>query len=260
MIIWLSLNINLAFTSEKLQSRYSIQLNNTNQNLIRIRFGTIIGSPPFAFLDRSNRLSGLNVDLVRRICKHLSNIPNCEIQAIAAADANSALSTGTIDVLIGAIEPTLQNRSRFNFSKSYIQPSYFYIENRSSREMKKTGVIQNAFDNPTKQALGRGNEVSDFENYGELFDALSSKKLSSVIVPSYAAQFWLLSEAGKACCDHKGPINLMSSTTSIHRLATKRENAQLYALIENALHSLETSGSLSELRKRYLPLLAPTRN
>ena len=114
------------------------------------------------------------------------------------------------------------------------------------------------FDNPTKRILGQGKDIIDFASFDELFDAITAQKVSTVIVPDYAAQFWLLSEAGKSCCDSKGPINLPFSTASPHRLATRRVNVHLNALIENALYNLETSGSLGELRKRYFPLLTPT--
>lgn len=254
VIFGASQNINLTFADEKLQSRYSARLSNTNQNLIRIRFGTLIGSPPFGFLDRSNRVSGLNVDLVRRICALLATIPNCEIQAISSEDAESALKSGTIDALIGAFEPTDKNRFDFNFSKPFIRSVYFYVENQDKDNPKKMGLLDEMFDETIRLELSGNGEITNFKNYDALFDALSSNKVSSAFVPSYAAQFWLLSEAAKACCVFKGPIQLPFTTVSPHRFATKRTNPQLHALLEKALYDLETSGSMNELRRRYFPL------
>lgn len=254
MIFGVNPSINLTFADEKLQSRFSAPRSNTNQNLIRIRFGTVIGSPPFGFLDRSNRVSGLNVDLVRRICSLLVTIPNCEIQAISAEDAQSALKSDTIDALVGAITPTDINRFDFNLSKPFTRSVYFYVENKNKINPRKLGVLDDMFSETITSALSNNDEVINFENYDALFDALSSNEVSSAFVPSHAAQFWLLSEATKACCVFEGPIHLPFTTVSPYRIATKRTNAQLHALLEKALYDLETSGSLNELRRRYFPL------
>lgn len=244
-----------ALSAEKLQTRFSSDFSTPSQNLVRIRFGIVIGSPPFGFLDRENRLSGLNVDLVRRICAKLPTVPNCEIQEISADTFETALNTGTVDAIIGALKPSETNRDTFNFGKAFILPAYFHIKRKGDQSLKSLGVLSNLFSEGGVKKLANGAKVVEFDSYDALLTALSSAKITSGLVPSYAAQFWLLSAASKKCCTYDGPINLPFIETSRHRIVTNKTNAQLHEVIENAVHELEISGELGELRRRYLPLL-----
>lgn len=246
--------IDATIAAEKLQSRFSNNSVTTDQNLLRIRFGMVVGSPPFGFLDRQNRLSGLNVDLVRRICDKLASIPNCEIQAISPDDLETVINTGTVDALIGAIAPSHQRRAQFNFSKPYILPSYFLIDVKNNQTVSKKGVLKDLFPANIRSKLAETETIIEFGSYQKLFDALVSRALSSAFIPSHAAQFWLLSAAADQCCTYSGAVNLPFIVPSPHRIVTKQDNGELHALIESALHELEVSGELGELRKRYLPL------
>src|SRR6187455_3095049 len=89
--------------------------------LQRVRFLTTVDFPPFNFLDTSGRLSGFHVDLARAICRKLEIIDKCQIQGLPWAELQPALQKREGEAIIAGIAVTAENRTRFAFSRPYLQ-------------------------------------------------------------------------------------------------------------------------------------------
>lgn len=241
-------------SNERLQNANEGFSKTVATEFVRLRLATLNGQPPFGFLDRQNNLSGFNLDLARRLCFALPSIEQCEIQAIREDEAASALNDRTIDVAIGIFNADSDNRSQFYFTRPYHRPSHYKIIVQDTDVSMPSGYING---NLTAQLVA--NTLNDarlkgFDSQADLLSALARKELKAGLVDSIAAQFWLLSDAAKACCRFEGPYYLQHDRDHQHHLAMRQSDVELHKLVSQTLRTLEVNGDIDEIRRRYFPL------
>ncbi|MEL6751468.1 MAG: transporter substrate-binding domain-containing protein, partial [Pseudomonadota bacterium] len=95
----------------------------------RLRFLTVTDFPPFSFIDRRKRLTGLHVDLAREICAVLRLLERCQIQALPFAELEGALRAGDGEAILAGLPPTVERRRTLGFTSPYFRlPSRFVVK------------------------------------------------------------------------------------------------------------------------------------
>lgn len=243
-----------AQSNERLQNANEGFSKTADTEFVRLRLAMVNGQPPFGFLDRQNNLSGFNLDLARRLCFSLPAIEQCEIQAIREDEAATAMNDRIIDVAIGIFTANKDNRDQFYFTRPYHRPSYYQILANGADINAPSGYIKDDFTSQlATKALGN-TRVKDFSTQTELLSALVQKEVKAGLLDSTAAQFWLLSDAAKACCRFKGPYHLHNKRNHPYHLAMRTEDVDLHKLVSQTLRALEVNGDIDEIRRRYFPL------
>ncbi|TIQ93701.1 MAG: transporter substrate-binding domain-containing protein [Mesorhizobium sp.] len=232
--------------------------------LPRLRFLTTTDFPPFNFLDGAGRLSGFHVDLARAICAELDIAEKCQIQALPWAELEAALKKGEGEAIIAGIAATPESRSKYAFSRSYLQfPARFIMPKAKALTEpifdrlrgKRVGVIAgSAHERMLRDYFGTV-QVVPFAQLEELYDGLKTGKVDAGFGDGMRFAFWLGSSNAAACCRFAGgPYLAPEYLGSGMAIATRAEDPALAAAFDYALQQISVKGTFAEFYLRYFPV------
>ncbi|WP_292483931.1 transporter substrate-binding domain-containing protein [Mesorhizobium sp.] len=232
--------------------------------LPRLRFLTTTDFPPFNFLDGAGRLSGFHVDLARAICAELDIAEKCQIQALPWAELEAALQKGEGEAIIAGIAATPESRSKYAFSRSYLQfPARFIMPKAKALTEpifdrlrgKRVGVIAgSAHERMLRDYFGTV-QVVPFAQLEELYDGLKIGKVDAGFGDGMRFAFWLGSSNAAACCRFAGgPYLAPEYLGSGMAIATRANDPALAAAFDYALQQISVKGTFAEFYLRYFPV------
>ncbi|WP_254019212.1 transporter substrate-binding domain-containing protein [Mesorhizobium escarrei] len=232
--------------------------------LPRLRFLTTIDFPPFNFFDGAGRLSGFHVDLARAICAELGIAEKCQIQALPWAELDVALQKGEGEAIIAGIAATPESRSKYAFSRSYLQfPARFIMPKTNALTEpifdrlrgKRVGVVAgSAHERMLRDYFGTV-QVVPFAQLEELYDGLKAGKVDAGFGDGMRFAFWLGSSNAAACCRFAGgPYLAPEYLGSGMAIATRANDPALAAAFDYALQEISVKGIFAEFYLRYFPV------
>ncbi|MEO5760124.1 MAG: transporter substrate-binding domain-containing protein [Mesorhizobium sp.] len=232
--------------------------------LPRLRFLTTTDFPPFNFLDSSGRLSGFHIDLARAICAELGIVDKCQIQALPWGELDSALQKGEGEAIIAGIAATPETRSKYAFSRAYLQfPARFIMPKTKALaepiidklRSKRVGVIANSSHERMLRDYFDTVQVVPFDRPEDLYADLKAGKIDAAFGDGMRFAFWLGGSDAAGCCRFAGgpylaPEYLGSGMT----IATKADDPALAAAFDYALQEISVKGTFAEFYLRYFPV------
>ncbi|QPC95368.1 transporter substrate-binding domain-containing protein [Mesorhizobium sp. INR15] len=232
--------------------------------LPRLRFLTTTDFPPFNFLDNSGRLSGFHIDLARAICAELGIVDKCQIQALPWGELDSALQKGEGEAIIAGIAATPETRSKYAFSRAYLQfPARFIMPKTKALaepiidklRSKRVGVIANSSHERMLRDYFDAVQVVPFDRPEDLYADLKTGKIDAAFGDGMRFAFWLGGSDAAGCCRFAGgpylaPEYLGSGMT----IATKADDPALAAAFDYALQEISVKGTFAEFYLRYFPV------
>ncbi|WP_370453294.1 transporter substrate-binding domain-containing protein [Mesorhizobium sp.] len=232
--------------------------------LPRLRFLTTTDFPPFNFLDGAGRLSGFHVDLARAICAELGIAEKCQIQALPWAELEGALQKGEGEAIIAGIAATPESRSKYAFSRSYLQfPARFIMQKTKALTEpifdrlrdKRVGVVAgSAHERMLRDYFGTV-QVVPFDRPEELYDGLKAGKVDAAFGDGMRFAFWLGGSDAAACCRFAGgPYLAPEYLGSGMAIATRANDPALAAAFDYALQEISVKGIFAEFYLRYFPV------
>lgn len=232
--------------------------------LPRMRFLTTTDFPPFNFIDRKKRLSGFHVDLARAICEELGVLNRCQIQALPWDELQPAIEKGEGEAVIAGISITQEQRSTFNFSRTYLHiPGRFITRKDSGLTTpaydaifkKKTAVVKGTAHEAYFSDVFKNRTAEVYATKEEAFNALQKGEVETVFSDALSLSFWLSSAASKGCC-----VFLDEAFQSDYyfgnglSIALPKEKPELVNAMNYALKEINQNGKFAELYLRYFPL------
>ncbi|WP_287055854.1 transporter substrate-binding domain-containing protein [Mesorhizobium sp.] len=232
--------------------------------LPRLRFLTTTDFPPFNFLDGAGRLSGFHVDLARAICAELGIAEKCQIQALPWVELEGALQKGEGEAIIAGIAATPESRSKYAFSRSYLQfPARFIMPKAKALTEpifdrlrgKRVGVVAgSAHERMLRDYFGTV-QVVPFAQMEALYDGLKAGKVDAGFGDGMRFAFWLGSSNAAACCRFAGgPYLAPEYLGSGMAIATRANDPALAAAFDYALQEISVKGIFAEFYLRYFPV------
>lgn len=232
--------------------------------LPRLRFLTTTDFPPFNFLDGAGRLSGFHVDLARAICAELGIAEKCQIQALPWVELEGALQKGEGEAIIAGIAATPESRSKYAFSRSYLQfPGRFIMPKAKALTEpifdrlrgKRVGVVAgSAHERMLRDYFGTV-QVVPFAQLEALYDGLKAGKVDAGFGDGMRFAFWLGSSNAAACCRFAGgPYLAPEYLGSGMAIATRANDPALAAAFDYALQEISVKGIFAEFYLRYFPV------
>ncbi|TIM07121.1 MAG: transporter substrate-binding domain-containing protein [Mesorhizobium sp.] len=232
--------------------------------LPRLRFLTTTDFPPFNFLDGAGRLSGFHVDLARAICAELGIAEKCQIQALPWVELEGALEKGEGEAIIAGIAATPESRSKYAFSRSYLQfPARFIMPKAKALTEpifdrlrgKRVGVVAgSAHERMLRDYFGTV-QVVPFAQLEALYDGLKAGKVDAGFGDGLRFAFWLGSSNAAACCRFAGgPYLAPEYLGSGMAIATRANDPALAAAFDYALQEISVKGIFAEFYLRYFPV------
>lgn len=234
------------------------------KQLPRLRFLTTTDFPPFNFIDRKKRLSGLHVDLARAICAELEILNRCEIQALPWEELEKALEKGEGEAIIAGHEATSKTRERLEFSRAYLQiPGRFVTLKDSGLQApaydalfrKNTGVVaKSAHEKYFADIFATRGAVS-FDTREAALAALLKKEVDAVFSDALSLSFWIKSAAAKDCCRFlDGAFESQQHFGTGMSVALPKGRQDLVDAMNYALSQVNRKGKFAELYLRYFPV------
>ncbi|RWM71498.1 MAG: transporter substrate-binding domain-containing protein [Mesorhizobium sp.] len=232
--------------------------------LPRLRFLTTTDFPPFNFLDGAGRLSGFHVDLARAICAELGIAEKCQIQALPWAELEGALQKGEGEAIIAGIAATPESRSKYAFSRSYLQfPARFIMPKAKALTEpifdrlrgKRVGVVAGSAHERMLRDYFSTVQVVPFDRPEELYDDLKAGKVDAAFGDGMRFAFWLGGSDAAACCRFAGgPYLAPEYLGSGMAIATRANDPALAAAFNYALQEISVKGIFAEFYLRYFPV------
>ncbi|WP_189644476.1 transporter substrate-binding domain-containing protein [Mesorhizobium sp. M9A.F.Ca.ET.002.03.1.2] len=232
--------------------------------LPRLRFLTTTDFPPFNFLDEAGRLSGFHVDLARAICAELGIAAKCQIQALPWAELEGALQKGEGEAIIAGIAATQESRSKYAFSRSYLQfPARFIMPKTKALTEpifdrlrgKRIGVVAGSAHERMLRDYFGAVQVIPFDRPEALYDDLKAGKVDAAFGDGMRFAFWLGGSDAAACCRFAGgPYLAPEYLGSGMAIATRADDPALAAAFDYALQEISVKGIFTEFYLRYFPV------
>ncbi|MER8971020.1 MULTISPECIES: transporter substrate-binding domain-containing protein [unclassified Mesorhizobium] len=232
--------------------------------LPRLRFLTTTDFPPFNFLDGAGRLSGFHVDLARAICAELGIAEKCQIQALPWAELEGALGKGEGEAIIAGIAATPEPRSKYAFSRSYLQfPARFImLKTQALTEpmfdklrSKRVGVIAGSAHERMLRDYFGDVQIVPFAKPEELYGELKAGKIDAAFGDGMRFAFWLGGSDAAGCCRFAGgPYLAPEYLGSGMAIATRADDPALAAAFDYALQEISVKGTFAEFYLRYFPV------
>lgn len=232
--------------------------------LPRLRFLTTTDFPPFNFLDSAGKLSGFHVDLARAICVELGIAEKCQIQALPWGELDEALQKGEGEAIIAGIAATPETRTKYAFSRSYLQfPARFIMPKAKAfaepildkLRSKRVGVIAgSAHEKMLREYFGTV-QVVPFDAPEALYGDLKSGKIDAAFGDGMRFAFWLGGTDASGCCRFAGgPYLAPEYLGSGMAIATRAGDPALAAAMDYALQEISVKGTFAEFYLRYFPV------
>lgn len=232
--------------------------------LPRLRFLTTTDFPPFNFLDGAGRLSGFHVDLARAICAELGIAEKCQIQALPWAELEGALGKGEGEAIIAGIAATPESRSKYAFSRPYLQfPARFImLKTQALTEpmfdrlrSKRVGVIADSAHERMLRTYFGDVQIVPFAKPEELYGKLKAGKIDAAFGDGMRFAFWLGGSDAAGCCRFAGgPYLAPEYLGSGMAIATRADDPALAAAFDYALQEISVKGMFAEFYLRYFPV------
>jgi polar amino acid transport system substrate-binding protein len=223
------------------------------RTLRQIRFLTEDDFPPFDFQGSSGSLEGFNVDMARAICRQLEL--TCTIQARRWDTIVAALEAGQADVIAASLVPSVQARSRLQFSMPYYLRPARLVVRRQATEIKLTpaglagrrlGVLAGSAHEAYAKAYFNGAALIPFA---------SDEALHSALGDGLALSLWLNGTSSAGCCSFAGGPYLDSHFFGDGiGMAMRREDVAVRQAIDYALFQIWEQGIYADLVRRWFPV------
>ena len=232
--------------------------------LPRLRFLTTTDFPPFNFLDGAGRLSGFNVDLARAVCAELEITETCQIQALPWNELDAALAAGNGEAIIAGTAVTRQSREKYAFSRPYLVfPARFLAPKSSDLDeplatrlaQKRIGVVGGSAHERMLRAFFPAALAVTYPAEAALLADLGTAKIDAAFGDGMRLGQWLAGPQGQACCRFAGGPYIGPDYLGFGlSIAAARDDTELVAAFDYALHEISVKGIFAELYLRHFPV------
>ncbi|EJF74559.1 hypothetical protein MEC_01083 [Bartonella alsatica IBS 382] len=233
-------------------------------DIIRLRFVTTFDFPPFNFLDKTGRLAGYNIDLLRAICSKLNLEELCEVEVVPWEDLLDHVKDGEAEVIIAGLKETIETHQDLIFTKSYLRFPARFVASRflnldepiSDKLIHlNSGVLSKSAHEKLFRSYFPEAKWQGFKEREELYKALQDRTIDVIFDDGFALSLWLNDSKSADFCHFVGGAYMAPQLLGQGmRLAVAKKNEKLIDILNYALQSLEDDGKLTELYLRYFPI------
>ncbi|MBQ6902569.1 MAG: transporter substrate-binding domain-containing protein, partial [Oscillospiraceae bacterium] len=215
-----------------------------------LTMGTNAAFPPYEFVDADNNIVGIDAEIAAAVADKLGM--ELEIKDMAFDSLITAVSSGSIDVVLAGMTVTPERAESVNFSDSYATGIQVVIVTEDSAIAtiddlagKKIGV-QSGTTGDIYCADDYGEDaVSRYDNGALAVAALQNGQVDCVVIDN---------EPAKAFVEANEGLKILETEyiTEEYAAAIAKENVELLDKFNAALAELEAEGKLDEIIGKYI--------
>ncbi|KEA45664.1 ABC transporter substrate-binding protein [Campylobacter mucosalis] len=214
-----------------------------------IKLGLSADYPPFEFVDKDNKITGFDVELINEISKRVGF--KVELANISFDGLIPALKAGKIDAIMSAMSATEDRKKSVDFTDSYYATENLFIRKKGSDISDKNLAGKNIgaqLGTVQEMAAGEieGAKVSPYDSPLTAIMALKSGKIDYVIVDSSIGYGFL-----KQNDDIEEFLKLPDGSEGFSIAFDKDKKTDLIAKINDAIKAIKADGTFEKIAKKY---------
>ena len=220
-----------------------------------LTMGTNAAFPPYEFFDESNNVVGIDAEIAAAVADKLGM--QLEIKDMAFESLITAVSTGSVDMVLAGMTVTEERMESVNFSESYatgiqvvIVPEDSAIASIEDLAGKKigvqTGTTGDIYCSDTPENGGFGEEaVARYDNGALAVAALQNGQVDCVVIDN---------EPAKAFVEANEGLKILETeyVSENYAAAFAKENTELLEKFNNALAELKADGTIDTIIGKYI--------
>lgn len=215
-----------------------------------LTMGTNAAFPPYEFVDENNNVVGIDAEIAAAVAEKLGM--ELEIKDMAFDSLITAVSTGSVDVVLAGMTVTPERAESVNFSDSYATGIQVVIVTEDSAiasiedlDGKKIGV-QTGTTGDIYCAGDYGEEnIARYDNGALAVAALQNGQVDCVVIDNEPAKAFVEANEGLKILDTE-------YITENYAAAIAKENTELLEKFNAALAELKAEGKLDEIIGKYI--------
>ena len=220
-----------------------------------LTMGTNAAFPPYEFVDENNNVAGIDAEIAAAVAEKLGM--ELEIKDMAFDSLITAVSTGSVDMVLAGMTVTPEREESVNFSESYATGIQVVIVKEDSEiatiddlEGKKigvqTGTTGDIYCSDTPENGGYGEEaVARYDNGALAVAALQNGQVDCVVIDNEPAKAFVEANEGLKILDTE-------YVTENYAAAFAKENTELLEKFNTALAELKAEGKIEEIIAKYI--------
>lgn len=150
--------------------------------------GVQYDAKPFGYLDKDNKLKGVDIDIAKELAKRILNDENkIELKQVTPANRIQAVTSGDVDIVVATMSITPQRKLIVDFSSPYyiagqaiLVPNDSNIRNVNDLNNRPVGVVLGTTGEKNLRYFAPQAILRGFKNYSEAFKALQNKQVDAM--------------------------------------------------------------------------------
>ena len=217
--------------------------------------GTNAAFPPYEFLDENNKIAGIDAEIAAAIAEKLGM--TLEIKDMAFDSLITAVSSGSVDIVLAGMTVTEERKESVNFTDTYATGVQVVIVTEDSDitsiddlEGKKigvqTGTTGDIYCSSAPEDGGYGEDaVARYDNGALAVAALKNGQVDCVVIDN---------EPAKAFVEANEGLKILETEFAVedYAAAIAKENTELLNKVNAALAELKAEGKIDEIIAKYI--------
>ncbi len=224
---------------------------NTGSAKTTLTMGTNAAFAPYEFVDDSGKIVGIDAEIAEAIADKLGM--KLEIKDMAFDSLITAVSSGSIDMVLAGMTVTEERKQSVNFTDSYAKGVQSIIVPEGSaiasaddlKNAKKIGVQSGTTgDTYCSDDFGE-DKVSKFDNGAVAVQALANGQVDCVVIDNEPAKQFVKQNSGLKILD-------TAYTEEDYAAAVAKDNTELLEKLNGAIAELKAEGKIDEIVGKYI--------
>lgn len=220
-----------------------------------LTMGTNAAFPPYEFVDDNNTIVGIDAEIAAAVAEKLGM--KLEIKDMAFESLITAVSNGSVDIVLAGMTVTDERKESVNFSESYatgvqvvIVPETSDIKTIDDLTGKKIGVQSGTtgdiYCSAAPEDGGYGEEaVSRYDNGALAVAALANGQVDCVVIDNEPAKEFVKVNEGLKILETE-------FVTEDYAAAIAKSNTALLEKVNAAIVELKADGKIDEIIGKYI--------
>ncbi len=215
-----------------------------------LTMGTNAAFPPYEFMDENNNVAGIDAEIAAAVAEKLGM--KLEIKDMAFDSLITAVSSGSVDMVLAGMTVTPEREESVNFSESYATGIQVVIV----KEDSPIASIDDLADKKIGVQTGTTGDIYCAGDYGEdavaRYDngalavaALQNGQVDCVVIDNEPAKSFVAANEGLKILDTE-------YITENYAAAFSKENTELLDKFNTALAELKAEGKIDEIISKYI--------
>jgi polar amino acid transport system substrate-binding protein len=215
--------------------------------------------PPFFYSDASGNWIGWEIEMVEAICAEAKL--ECVLTPTAWDGIIPALTVKKIDMIAASMSITEERKKTIDFSDRYYKTPAVVTAAKGSKidaspeslKGKVIGVqVSTTHEDYARKHFASAAEIKAYQTQDEAFQDLAAGRVDAVQSDGIAADGYLASDQGKACCEIKGNVTDDPELLGLGAgFGFRKGDDTLREKINTAIRGVRENGTYAEISKKY---------